>query len=248
VANDLYSRPDEATAQRTRAAIVRLLGELRRPARTREIAERLHRHPNGIRIHLERLEAAGFVERLKVAGARGRPRYEWAVAAEPASGCEPPTAYRDLAHWLARITGGSSRTLADVQETGRQIGREAAPADAQQAPPAALRTILAAFGFQPSQADDSAGHTAYTLRNCPYRDVVAENQSLVCALHRGITDGLLERLAPTSELTAFVPKDPHQAGCLITVDWHDMPSPPQLAVEAPTPFPYDAALDVPRCG
>jgi predicted ArsR family transcriptional regulator len=214
---------------------VRLLGELRRPARTTEIAERLHRHPNGIRIHLERLEAAGFVERLKVAGNRGRPRYEWAVAAEPVSGREPPTAYRELARWLARSTVGGSLALADVKETGRQIGREATPADAQQPPSAALRTILAAFGFQPSQADDSAGQTAYTLRNCPYRDVVAENQPLVCALHRGITDGLLERLAPNSELIAFVPKDPHQAGCLIAVDWHDMTSSPEFAVEAPSP-------------
>ena len=39
----------------------------------------------------------------------------------------------------------------------------------------------------------------------------------VCALHEGITRGRLERIAPTGELTAFVPRDPDQAGCLVDV-------------------------------
>lgn len=113
-----------------------------------------------------------------------------------------------------------SPELDDIEATGREIGREASPASTGEPPPAALRTVLAAFGFQPSQSDE-AGSSTYTLRNCPYRDVAAEHQPLVCVLHRGITDGLLERLAPRSELAAFEPNEPRQAGCLIAVNWND---------------------------
>jgi predicted ArsR family transcriptional regulator len=211
--------PDDPMAQRTRAAIVRLLADLRRPARTDELADRIGRHPNSIRNHLERLQAAGLVERLKIPGTRGRPHYEWALPADPAPGREPPTAYRDLARWLARTTATSSADLDDVEATGRGIGREASPSAAAESPPAALGSALAAFGFQPTRSDEADGRTSYSLRNCPYRDVVAETQPLVCVLHRGITQGLLEQLAPGSELTAFVPQDPHEAGCLIAVDW-----------------------------
>ena len=37
----------------------------------------------------------------------------------------------------------------------------------------------------------------------------------MCTLHRGMTRGLLEQLAPETTLTGFVPKDPYAAGCLI---------------------------------
>jgi hypothetical protein len=47
---------------------------------------------------------------------------------------------------------------------------------------------------------------------------VRENQQAVCALHRGLTRGLLDRIAPTATLTRFVPHDPDQAGCEIDVD------------------------------
>jgi predicted ArsR family transcriptional regulator len=221
VADEADHRPDDALAQPTRSAIVQLLRELKRPARTDELAQRLRLHPNGIRLHLERLQTAGLVERLTVSGGRGRPRYEWALGADPAPGGEPPTAYRELARWLARSAAGSGLALSEVEKTGREIGREASPADASQSPPEALKTVLTAFGFQPARTDEPGARTRYTLRNCPYRDVVAENQPLVCVLHRGITHGLLERLAPGSQLAAFVPKDPYEAGCLIDVAWHE---------------------------
>ena len=42
-----------------------------------------------------------------------------------------------------------------------------------------------------------------------------ENQPVVCTLHRGITRGLLDVLAPDTKLTGFVAREPVAAGCLI---------------------------------
>ena len=76
---------------------------------------------------------------------------------------------------------------------------------------------LTALGFAP-QRDRANGRVVFRLGNCPYREAVRENQPAVCALHRGLTRGLLDRLDPVARLASFVPQDPDRAGCLIEVE------------------------------
>ncbi len=94
--------PDDALWQPTRARLFTLLGELKRPAGTAELAERLDLHPNGVRLHLERLQEAGLVERARVRHRRGRPPDAWTIARDAEPGGEAPHAYQDLGRWLAR--------------------------------------------------------------------------------------------------------------------------------------------------
>src|SRR5689334_10963745 len=122
--------PDDVLAQPTRARLFALLGELKRPAGTAELAARLGLHANGVRVHLERLRDAGRVTRTRSPQARGRPRDAWTIAREARPGGGPPRAYADLGRWLVRaITPGPGR-LRQVEATGREIGREIAPRDA----------------------------------------------------------------------------------------------------------------------
>ena len=76
---------------------------------------------------------------------------------------------------------------------------------------------LTALGFAP-QREPAEGRVAFRLGNCPYRDAVHGNQPVVCALHRGLTRGLLDQLDPAARLAAFVAKNPDRAGCLIEVE------------------------------
>jgi predicted ArsR family transcriptional regulator len=78
--------------------------------------------------------------------------------------------------------------------------------------------VLTALGFHPQIDLRPDGWLSCRLDNCPYRDSVRENQEVVCTLHRGLTRGLLDRLAPAAELARFVPHDPDRAGCEIDVD------------------------------
>ena len=78
-----------------------------------------------------------------------------------------------------------------------------------------MHAALAALGFQPRREVDDTGALTYRLCNCPYRDAVRESQDVVCTLHRGMTRGLLDAMAPDTKLAAFVPRDPDVAGCLI---------------------------------
>jgi predicted ArsR family transcriptional regulator len=68
---DVPSRPGDALAQPTRARLFALLTELRRPAPTEELAERVGLHPNGVRTHLERLHEVGLVSRERERLGRG---------------------------------------------------------------------------------------------------------------------------------------------------------------------------------
>ena len=216
--------PDDVLSQPTRARLFALLGELKRPAGTVELAQRLDLHPNGIRLHLERLEEAGLAVRARVRQRRGRPPDAWTIAASARPGGRAPRAYQDLGRWLARALRGRPRGLRGIEATGREIGREIAPRGAD-AGPDALETTLTALGFQPVVTRREWDRLTVCLRNCPYRDAVRENQPAICALHKGITRGLLDVLKPRAELTKFVPHDPNQAGCVIELRHRASPVP-----------------------
>jgi predicted ArsR family transcriptional regulator len=186
---------------------------LRRPVGTGELAERLGLHPNGVRAHLERLREAGLVARERPARARGRPRDMWAVAPGARPADEPPSAYQDLGRWLVRVIASRPEAAADAEEHGRRIGREIAP-HGDPEPESALRATLASLGFQPERERHGGGLT-YRLCNCPYREVVRQDQEVVCGFHRGLTRGLLDELAPDTELAGFLPRDPDDAGCVV---------------------------------
>ena len=208
---------EDVLAQPTRARLFALLGELRRPAGTEELASHLGLHPNGVRIHLDRLLAAGLVVRRHQPRPRGRPRDEWSLSPDAAPGGARPRGYGELSRWLARAIPPRPSRLRDVERAGREIGREIAPRGAASVD-TALGDTLTALGFQPLVERDHSGRLSCRLRNGPYSDSVRDNQEVVCTLHRGITQGLLDMVEPGARLTSFVPHDPDTAGCEIEVD------------------------------
>jgi predicted ArsR family transcriptional regulator len=205
--------PDDVLAQPTRHRLFGLLGELRRSAGTDELAESLGRHPNGVRLHLERLREAGLVERVRTRQTRGRPRDMWSLDPRARASIRPQQAYADLGRWLARAISPGHDSLRAVEATGREVGRAVAQDAGDGTAEERIHFMLASMGFAPTRRIEASGALTYELCNCPYRDAVRENQPVVCTLHRGITRGLLDALAPATKLTAFVPQDPITAGC-----------------------------------
>lgn len=214
-------RPGDVLAQPTRARLFARLASLGRPASTDELAVELHLHPSGVRVHLERLRAAGLISRDREPQTLGRPRDSWSIAPEARPSGEPPGAYRQLARWLARSITTSPQCVLEVERTGRQLGLEFAPAGDPSRAGEALGRTLTALGFAPQRRRTRAATDLFTLGNCPYRDAVRDNQLVICALHRGLTLGLLDQLDPEASLKDFVPKDPDRAGCLIEVEGLD---------------------------
>jgi predicted ArsR family transcriptional regulator len=211
---DVPGRIDDLLAQPTRARLFGLLTELGRPVGTEELAERVGLHPNGVRVHLERLRDAGLIGRDRSRQPRGRPRDLWLIAPDAQPGGRPPQGYAQLGRWLTRLISSGPSSLRKVEATGRQIGRELAP-DGDAAAETKMNATLRSLGFQPRREAHQPGVLTYRLCNCPYREAVRENAAVVCALHRGLTRGLLDELDPAGRLVDFVARDPTLGDCVI---------------------------------
>lgn len=210
-------RPGDVLAQSTRARLFARLAKIGRPAGTDELAAELSLHPSGVRVHLERLRAAGLISRERGSQTRGRPRALWSIAADARPGGEPPDAYAQLARWLARSIPARPSRLREIERAGRELGRELLGSHAAGPAEEVMGRTLTALGFAPQREPGEERRVVFRLGNCPYRQAVRQNQSVVCELHRGLTRGLLDQLEPSARLTRFVPEDPERAGCLIEV-------------------------------
>lgn len=213
---DTPSDPVAVLNQPTRARLFEALVDLRRAAHTDELAGAVGLHPNGVRLHLERMVGAGLVERTRPVHGVGRPRDLWSVAPGARPGGEAPTSYADIARWLAAVTASGRTSRRAVEQTGREIGRGLAPASKAVPVAEQLQSTLASLGFAP-EIERSAESLTIRLCNCPYREVAAGNQEIVCTLHRGLTRGLLDEISPELKLKTFEVRDPATAGCTMEV-------------------------------
>lgn len=204
-------------AQPTRARLFTLLGELRGPTATDELAARLGMHVNGVRTHLETLADAGLIVREREQQARGRPRDAWRISPGAKPGGALPTGYTELSRWLVRSLVANGSSPEDLERVGEEIGSELAAESAPGDPEAQMFDALVALGFAPERERTGEDSLQYCLGNCPYRDTAREKQSLICGLHRGLTSGLIDGLSLDSSLKSFVPKDPDTAGCLVEI-------------------------------
>jgi predicted ArsR family transcriptional regulator len=207
---------DNLLAQPTRARLFSVLQELKRPASTEELAGEVGLHVNGVRRQLGRMQDGGLLESRRSTHGRGRPRDEWSIATGARPTGARPEAYLDLSRWLARSIPAGPGRLRQLEATGREIGRELAPAATDDLAESFTQAFTA-LGFQPDVEVKGEGHLCCTLGNCPYRASVRENPEAICTLHKGMTQGLLDELDPAGRLTRFEPHDPERAGCLIEV-------------------------------
>jgi predicted ArsR family transcriptional regulator len=128
---------------------------------------------------------------------------------------------RELVRLLLELVRRAGTDEAGVAAFGSEQGGRLAGLG-HSADAGALAAAFAGLGFAPEEVTPQAGRRAgemdLRLRACPFKDaVLAEGGQLVCALHRGLVQGALERVDPAAELSAFEPKDPLAAGCRILV-------------------------------
>jgi predicted ArsR family transcriptional regulator len=193
----------KALGDNTRYAIYLELARSSVPLSTADIADALELHPNTVRPHLERMRDVGLlVVEADSRGSVGRPQHRYSVAPDaPTLGLEP-SSFRLLARLLASVAAATEAEPDLIAAVGRDQGRGAAVARAAVAGSAgtttarclaALTAELADLGFDPAAATDGKTTTvAYT--NCPFSELAAAHPEVVCHLHRGIVEGMVEEL------------------------------------------------------
>lgn len=193
----------KALGDNTRYAIYLELARSPAPLSTAEIASTLGLHVNTVRPHLERMREVGLLD-VTVEARRGvgRPQHLYAIAPDsPSLGLEPP-AFPMLAGLLVRVCEAAGAGMDEAVEVGHEHGlsegqRRAGHVDCI----SALMEWQAQQGFDPERVDDELG-CVVAFGNCPYGDVARQHSELVCAIHAGLIEGLVEAVGG-AEVTEF---------------------------------------------
>jgi predicted ArsR family transcriptional regulator len=200
----------KALADSTRHRLYRYLRLSGRPVSVREMATRLSLHPNTLRPHLRRLEEAGLVASEVSRGATvGRPQTLYTVVdRDETEGRD----YRLLADILAGLLTGrrdQDRAQAQAREWGAFLAGRTLPPPGARRPAgpnlATLQEALAQAGFDPRFRRRNVKTVEISMRDCPFRDLLDEHRDLVCAVHRGLLEGILGASRPPLTLASFQP-------------------------------------------
>ncbi len=179
-------------------------------------------HHTVVREHLAKLRDAGLIEEATAQpSGRGRPRLLYRVSPEVRRRRAEADRYRQLSSLLAEAL----RLGVSAREIGRRAGSRAASQRRQESSgdQGSLELLVAEsaeMGFEPALdvLDDS--HADVVLNHCPFGDVAADDPETICALHRGIAEGVAE-VTGDIELHSVTVVDPVRAGCrlhLVTDD------------------------------
>ncbi|HEY6800035.1 MAG TPA: helix-turn-helix domain-containing protein [Agromyces sp.] len=184
-----------ALAPRTRRRVLDAVVQSGHPIDALTIANALDLHITTVRFHLDQLEAAKLVQRAHGAEKRrGRPRIRY-VALRPEDSREQLIDV--LAGALSqRDDGGRARSV----EAGRRWAEELAPTAASDGPGegdgvdgvVTLVEVLDDLGFDPVPVDAST----IELRACPFRAAARDHPDVVCSVHRGLVEEIMEHRSP----------------------------------------------------
>ena len=204
----------KALGDNTRYAIYLELARSPVPLSTGEIATELNLHANTVRPHLERMRDVGLLDvEVDNRGNVGRPQHRYSLAADaPSLGLEP-AAYPLLAALLANVAalfGPNADAVADIaRDHGRRRAESRQPATPECVD--AVTAELHEMGFDPATASDGNVSTIAFTR-CPFRPLAEAFPELVCHLHRGMIEGMVDVLggAEVARFATLEDRDPCQ--------------------------------------
>jgi predicted ArsR family transcriptional regulator len=204
-----------ALASPARLRLLDLLLASPTAAHVDDLAAALHLHPSTVRGHLQRLDDAGFVEQSTEHSPRpGRPRVRYRPTAKARVGTAGCLGYRTLAHVLTSYLDGEAR---DPAATGERAGVAWAAHLTRQEPDGRrsrdealerFRAVLESVGFC-TDVETSGEQVVVRQHTCPFAAVVESHGSIVCGLHRGLLQGVLDGVGAqlaVDELTRGVPE------------------------------------------
>jgi predicted ArsR family transcriptional regulator len=180
-----------------------------------ELSDRLGLHANTVRLHLERLREAGLVDVEPVhRGTVGRPQHVYSLApGAPGLGFDPPS-YTLLAGLLAAMAERVGADADDASAAGRAWGVEAGRRTRSRSCVKALTAEMDRLGFDPS-AQTVTGSSDIAFLHCPFRELAEAYPELVCNLHRGICEGVVDAVGGgiVADFATLYDRDP----CRVTV-------------------------------
>lgn len=166
-----------------------------------EIAQVLGGHANRSRAHLERLTNDGLISFESAhSGGRGRPsrRYFVTTKGRQVLAADAGVDYRTITHVFTDYLAEHGDADAAIDIGKRWSSKALAEVDVNsESHISAMLAFMEKQGFSPEVIETPEGQTI-DLWTCPFIDEARENPQVVCAIHRGLIEGVLADIAPTA--------------------------------------------------
>ncbi|MGP5317028.1 helix-turn-helix transcriptional regulator [Arthrobacter rhombi] len=207
---------------RARRDLLTRLGEYGGACPVDQLARSCGQHPNTVREHLEALVESGHVQRAPAPqpAGRGRPARLYQVAEQATAPAAAAT--------LASVLAAQLAARPDAPAEGIAAGRAWA-ATLRTGPPEAIPNhrpsvqevseniagALTETGFAAEQSAEDA--TVLRLTRCPLLDAAREHPDVVCSVHLGLVQGLLDDAGASGTRAQLLPFAASDA-CLLRLD------------------------------
>lgn len=212
---DLFQARSKAMGDPTRYAIFQAIAASERPLQVADLVDAFSLNHNTIRQHLAKLRAAELVEEVgELPSGPGRPRRSYRLADDVATGgrwnADGP--YERLSLLLLQAMDGS----ASPYEVGHRAGSQLTTVPPTGTDPIKkMIEVIGQQGFAPRRAGRGPRHEI-ELQTCPFASAAVANPTVVCALHRGMLDGVATQIDGIT-VANLAATDPRTAHCAVTV-------------------------------
>jgi predicted ArsR family transcriptional regulator len=205
-----FQRQAKALGDPTRNAIYRAVADSPGPMDVATLTARFGLNHNAIRQHLAKLGAAGLVvEEVAAPEGPGRPRLQYRPAPAADGDWGIPSPYQQLSLMLLELV----RSGRSARQVGVEAGRRMAADLPRTADPLDRLEINAIRqGFEPRRAKTRSS-IDLILGRCPFQAAASAAPEVVCELHRGLAEGVVETTGGALEVTDLIARDPRKAGC-----------------------------------
>jgi predicted ArsR family transcriptional regulator len=213
--HDTVEAQARALGDPTRNAIFRYVDAASEPVGVAELTDHFGLNHNAIRQHLAKLRDSGLVvEEVAASSGPGRPPLLYRSNPGAAGRWESHSPYEQLSALLIELL----KTGDDPRSVGRAAGRRLAKAARDKRDRVRLlETFTRQLGFEPRTVERRGG-AEVVLDRCPFVASAQTAPEIVCELHRGLAEGLVESGRRGAHVTDLVIRPPKRAGCRIVID------------------------------
>jgi predicted ArsR family transcriptional regulator len=164
-----------------------------------DVADEFGLHPNVARMHLAKLEQAGFLTTgFRRAAGGGRPAKLYRLSELVVTFGFPPRRYELLSRLaLEALAAGGTRgdALRVCLEAGAAEGRRALAGQSEPKDHATAGALVARITEDQGLIPEVAwrdGALSVIVNNCSFRELSGADPDLVCAMHRAFLEGILQ--------------------------------------------------------
>lgn len=186
-----------------------------------DVAEQFDIHPNVARLHLSKLSNINLLDaEFQKTGRGGRPSRVYELSDNVIELTFPHRDYKLLSSiMLETFIGLGDIGKKALHQTGKKYGREViknfSTTDVTSLSPdekiAVLKGASKMLGMYPDfDYDDNNNEVIFHVTNCPFKEIAAQNHTIVCQMHNSFINGMLTVLFPDVKL---VEKENMFKGC-----------------------------------